>query len=35
MQRAYVIYSVIKATLITIAFLAAVGVAGWIETGGN
>ena len=35
MERAYITYRVARAVLITIAFLAAVGVAGWIETGGN
>lgn len=35
MDRAYITYRVARAVLIIIGFLAAVGVAGWIETGGN
>jgi hypothetical protein len=34
MERAYITYRVARAVLIITAFLAAVGVAGWIETGG-
>lgn len=35
MERAYITYRVARAVLIIAGFLAAVGVAGWIETGGN